>query len=393
MKFKVSLSEFQKVLQKVLPALPRKSTLPILEQLHFSVEDTNLKIIATDQEITIMANINIETEEKGSILVPGRKLNEFSKAAGLNGDIHFSSDDENYDIVLTTNNGKYKIKGMDPDEYLSIPELFESEKPDLEMVMNQSDVEQSPKAFLPKEEIMKLANKTYFAVSKDEYRPAMNGVLLQFRKDTINAVSTDSFRLVRTSSQSDKAVYPDNIDLILPVRAVEILRKVEEDIILSVIEKQSKITHVRMDIGETVIITRIIDEKFPPYETVIPQNNEIFVIVDIKDIMASMKRVTLFTNSKAPQVKMKLATNEMTLLAQNDEIGEDAVETFACEFDGEPYEIGFNSVYLEEMLQNSSLSDDDSRIKMTFSEPNRPVLLFPIEKENELLMLIMPVRV
>ncbi len=392
MKFSVSLSEFQSALQKALPAMPPKSTLPILEHLNFNLAGDVLNVIATDQDITIMSTISVESGSDGSVLVPGRRLNEIAKALGHSGNIEFSTSEDTFEITLTTANGVYSMKGLNPEEYLDLPELFDSEKPNI----TESGIVQPSggnSAFFHKSDLIRLANKTAFAVSNDEFRPAMTGVLFQFRGAYVNAVATDSYRLSRAVVRDEKAQFPEELDIILPSRSVELLKKVDSDAVMSVIETQDKITHVRFDMGNTIFITKVIDEKFPPYESVIPDNNNLVVIVDKTKLGSALKRVAIFTSVISKQIRVSISENELVMKGEDEEGGTQANETVPCDYNGIPLEIGFNYHYLEDALQNiDSNSLDENKVYLTFSEPTKPVLVKPDFEGSELLMLIMPVR-
>jgi DNA polymerase III subunit beta len=400
MKFTTALSEFQSILQKTLPAIPKKSTLPVLEHLHFSLSGSKLRIIATDQDITIMSTLNVNGEEDGSVLIPGKRINEIIKAMSHSGEIEISTKEDSFDITIKTANGKYGMKGLNPDEYLDLPELFDSEKPHFDKpedlnpadgMIDVGDDNKIPAAYFKKADIAKIASKTVFAVSTDEFRPAMNGVLFQFRGTYINTVATDSFRLVKATLNSDKALFPSDIDLIIPARAVDILKKIDNDLVMSFIETNNKITHTRFDVGDTVFISKLIDEKFPPYESVIPQDNSINVKISKKELLSAIKRVAIFTSEISLQVRIVLENDQLKVTGEDEETGANADEVLTCDYQGEQFMIGFNHKYLEEALQNVESNDDDNIILM-LSEPTRPALLKPGTEEDDLLMLIMPVR-
>lgn len=392
MKFTVELGLFQKILQKVMPAIPRKSTIPVLEHLQMSLVDSKMKIIATDQDIIIMSTFDVEDAEDGAILIPARKLHEIIRNYKPEGKLFFVADMDNFEIELKVQQGRFKLKGMDADEYLSLPELFDSEKPELPSGEPQeSDV--SPKALFKPQVMNWLCNKTYFAVSSDEFRPAMNGVLFQFRESFVNAVATDSYKLVRATSRSDKPDYPKDLDLIIPSRSVDILRKSDEDVLMSALEKNGKITHLRFDIGDIVFITKIIDEKFPPYENVIPTNNDIFVKVDQSKLIEALKRVAIVTSIVSLQVKLFLTENLITISGENEEIGDQGNEKIECEFNGPDFSIGFNIKYFQEIIQNIYEDTEGKSIVISFSQPTRPALAKPDSDDDNLLMLIMPVRI
>ena len=390
MKFSVVLADFAKVLNKVLPAVPRKSTLPVLEHLHFNLIGNDLQIVATDQDIIIKAGVIVDGISDGSVLVPARRLNEIVKALDNIGKIEFNASLDNFDITLKTDVGNYDMKGLDPDEYLHLPELFESAKPDLD---NMTADPEANIAFFKREDIQRLTNQTSFAVSQDEFRPAMTGVLFQFRKEYVHAVATDSFRLVRITAFSDQYEFPDEFDVIIPARAVELLRKVEADVLMSSLQNYGKITHLRFDIDDTVFITRIIDERFPPYETVIPLNNDLTMIASRKEFLAAIKRVSIFTSNISHQVRVTINNDHFVIGGEDEESGSKGIETLSCDFNGEMMTLCFNVKYLDEAIQHlEQATEGPDNIYMFISEPTKPVLVNTEMDSRKTLMLLMPVR-
>ncbi len=396
MKFKVSLTELNKALEKTSPALPKKSTLPILEHFNFRLKGDELRIIATDQDLTIMTFLKVDNIEDGQILVPGKRISDIVKALADTGDVEIATT-EKLDIKIKTSAGKYSMKGIAPEEYLVLPELFESAKPDIENIKNISVVDQTknPTALFKQDEMIRLAEKTAYAVGTDEYRPAMTGVLLQFGGDFVNSVATDSYRLVRTISKPSFGVYPNDLDIIIPARTVEQLKKVDDDVAVSFIKTETNITHIRFDIGEMVIISRLIDEKFPPYESVLPKNNELIAIVPKHQLLQAIRRTAIFTNKISNLIKLQFENNLLTLIGEDEDTASEASEQVNCEYSGEAIKIGFNYKFLAEAVANVNDSDgnEDTMVKITFSEPTRPALITPSPDSEDLLMLLMPLRI
>ncbi len=391
MKFTVSLAEFSKVLNKVLPAIPRKSTLPVLEHLHFTLQDGQLDIVATDQDIIIKVGITVMGIDNGAVLVPARRLSEIVKALDSIGSIDFENDPYNFDIKISTSVGTYDMKGLDPDEYLHLPELFDSEKPNLDNLEINPD--KNIAVFKP-HEISRLTNTTAFAVSTDEFRAAMTGVLFQFRGSFINAVATDSFRLVRVKLESEEVIYPEEFDVIIPARAIDYLKKVDSDVIMSSIDSYGKITHLRFDIQDLVFITRIIDERYPPYETVVPQYNDKILKVSRKEFTSSVKRISIFTNQISNQIRIEVFANELVISAEDEDSGAKAIERLNCDFNSEEIILGFNYKYLEDALTHLEPNPDDGDyIYFHIGEAVKPILLYTAPEEKDVLMLLMPVRV
>jgi DNA polymerase-3 subunit beta len=367
MKFSVSLGDFQKAILRVLPAIPPKSTLPVLEHIHCTLINNSLSMIASDQEMTISTSLECHAESEGSVLIPARKLNELIKSLGSEGTVEIDIS-PNLDLTFTTSAGKFTMKGMDSNDYPMQPVFPEGES-----------------ALFTSTDIMKIANKAMFAVSDDEYRPAMTGVLFQFRGNRVLGVATDSYRLARVTINASNL--PEDLDVIIPSRAMEILRKVDSDVLMSVTR-----THARFSLNNTTIITRIIDERFPPYENVIPADNDKTAIVNQRELVNVIRRVALFTSSSSRQIKISLEPNILHIHGEDDESGSIADESIACEFYGaEHFEIGFNHKYLEEALQQLAI-DGNTMIRFSFSSANRATLIEPEPGNNELLILVMPVR-
>ena len=386
MRFKASLADFQSALQKVLPALPRKSTLPVLEHLYFSLQDDILQIVAIDQDITIQTKLKVEPEVGGAILIPGRRLIEIIKAIGSVGLLELHSDDDNFEVTIETQNpvGSYTLKGLEHTEYLRIPELIESAKPKVDE--NGKLIKEANKiaiAFEPVE-IQHLASNTVYAVSTDEFRPAMNGVLFQFRGTFLNAVATDSFRLVKTYISKAQSEFPEDLDLIIPARTVDVLKRVDNYMIMSFIEARGKKTHVRIDMGDTVFISRLINETFPPYETVIP--------TDFAFKLEFSHRVSIMTSTVSHQIRVHIENDTFSLTGQDESNGAHGIETINCEYNGENFELAFNSRFLKDALENMGNIGDDGKVIVKFTEQNRPVIIVPKNDKDDLLVLIMPVR-
>lgn len=393
MKFSADVQELKKVVSRVMPAIPPKSTLPVLEHIYVKLEGDNLTLISTDQDITIMSSVQVTGEEDGKVLLPARKLNEFLKVPGLAGEVKFDIDMELFNVGITTSTGSYKMKGMDEDEYLKLPELVETKKPEWNGESFDGDYTDGHKpAFIDRQSIITLCQKTSFAVSGDEFRPSMTGVFFQFNEDQLNVVATDSYRLVRATYTPKNPNLPAELSVIIPPKSIDLLKSVDDDVIISFLVSKEKVTHIRIDFGTTVVVSKIITEKFPPYESVIPSGNTLVSIFDRDEILTAIKRVSYFSNSISKQVRVKFEENLTTIVGNDEEIGTSGTEKINCQYSGEPIEIGFNFKYLEDAINNIDKTDENL-VYVTFSDPLKPILVLPDENGKELLNLIMPVKI
>ncbi|RPI66949.1 MAG: DNA polymerase III subunit beta [Ignavibacteriae bacterium] len=372
MQFTVALADLQKSLQKVLPAIPAKSTIPVLEHIHATLSGSELIFTATDQEITISQKVPVAGEADGSVLVPAHQFYNLVKELGSAGTVQVTVGDNEH-IKIRTPNGTYEMKGLDADEFPSIPPFQESKT-----------------ASLRKEDMMKMANKTVFAVSTEEYRPSMTGVFFQFDESMATAVATDGFRLSRVNiTAQEGSPFPKDLEAIIPARAVDLLRKLDADVEMAVSR-----THARFSVGSLTITTRIIDEKYPPYQNVIPSDNDKTLIINQREVTTAIKRVSLFANTNTRHVRFKMTATQMSVHSEDEESGGQGTETIPCEFSGDEFEVGFNYRFLEEAIKNITTDDDpDLNVRMTFSTPIRAVLITPGADSESLLMLVMPVKI
>lgn len=229
-------------------------------------------------------------------------------------------------------------------------------------------------------------NKTIFAVSNDELRPAMSGVLVQLAEESVTFVATDAHKLVRyrrTDIGTDKPT-----SLILPKKALTLLKSSlpSDDSSVSI---EYNNTNAFFRFGNIHLICRLIDERYPDYEAVIPQVNPNKLTVDRLLFLNTLRRVVIFANKTTHQVRLKISGSELHISAEDLDFSNEAHERLSCQFEGQDMEIGFNAKFLVEMLNNL----DSAEVVIEMSTPNRAGLLIPaIKADNEdILMLVMPV--
>ncbi len=368
MKFSSSSVELQKVLGSIGGVIPTRSTLPILENFLFEVSDNRLHITATDLDTSMSVALQVKNGENGTLAVPAKRLLETVRSLP-NTDINFSSQGENNKVLMKTNNGEYRLTGESSENYPAVPKF----KPEAEMKIG-SDI------------LSRLITKTSFAVSSDELRPAMMGVLIQIKKNEIRAVATDGHRLVRLINSSFESTMGDR-EVVIPAKALNLVLK-------SADEAESGVSfndnHAMFSMGSTRLISRMIEEKFPNYESVIPLENDKEMLVDKNQLLASVRRTALYASSATHQVRFSLRKGSVAISAEDIDFGSEARETLPCDYSAEPMEIGFNSSYMIDMLSHI----DTDQVQLMFSSPTRASILKPASQRDgeNLLMLVMPVR-
>jgi len=373
MEFKVNSKELEKLLSKIIPAVPTRTPMPILENFLFEVKDGQLTIYATDLEISLKSSLNIVAEENIKVVVPARLLNDVVRSL-KDTTIHFKLM-ANKKINIVTDMGKYTISYLDADEFPEIPSV-EADK-------NAKDINE---VLINGEELRQAFEKCAFAMSKEEMRPAMMGTLFEFRDDGLRLVTTDGHRLVNMLNKNIKAAF--NQQYVVPERAVSVLLKIlnEKDVKIHLTK-----TYVSFKLNDIELITRLISQKYPDYASVIPLENEFFMKVNTKDIHESIKRMMLFSTSSTRRVKFSITTDALEISAEDLDIGASGEEKVICEYKGDALEIGFNSAYVNDVLTHLSSEEE---IIFKLHSPTKAVVIEPVQKKEnlDLMMLLMPVR-
>ena len=368
MRFIVSTSTLLKQLQAVNGASSSSTVLPILENFLFEIKDGSLTISATDLQTSMTTSLPVESKEDGKVAVPSKILLETLKTLP-DQPVAFSVDAQTFAIEISAGDGKYKLSGENGEDFPKIP-----------------TVENASSVSMPASVLAEAINKTIFAVSNDDLRPAMTGVFCQLSPQNITFVATDAHKLVRyrrNDTKSDAAA-----SFILPKKALTLLKASlgSDD---SAVSLEYNSTSAFFRFGNINLICRLIDERYPDYEDVIPQSNPNKLTLDRSQFLNSLRRVVIFANKTTHQVRLKINGSELNISSEDVDFSNEAHERLGCQYEGEDMEIGFNAKFLIEMLGN--LEGDEVTLEM--STPNRAGLLIPqTNNDNEnVLMLVMPV--
>ncbi|GGG99017.1 DNA polymerase III subunit beta [Parapedobacter pyrenivorans] len=339
-----------------------------MENFLFEIKDNVLTISATDLQTSMVTSLPIEAKEEGRVAMPSKILIETLKTLP-DQPVAFSVDTATLAIEISAGDGKYKLSGENADDFPKIP-----------VVDNASSVT------IPASVLAEAINKTIFAVSNDELRPAMSGVLVQLSEQSATFVATDAHKLVRYRRNDISSQKPTS--LILPKKALSLLKSSlpMEDTAVSV---EYNSTNAFFKFGSIHLICRLIDERYPDYEAVIPQVNPNKLTLGRHVFLNSLRRVVIFANKTTHQVRLKISGSELHISAEDLDFSNEAHERLSCQFEGDDMEIGFNAKFLVEMLTNL----DSEEVVIEMSTPNRAGLLLPaVSEENEdILMLVMPV--
>lgn len=371
MKFSASSTQLLKHLQIAGGAISSNPVLPILEDYLIEIGKNQITITASDLETSIITTMEANTEGKGLAAVPAKILMDTLKALPEQ-PVTVEIDPETYGVRITSSYGTYKMVGANGEDF---PDLPSEEAEDLDSVS------------LSSEDLADAIGKTLFATSNDELRPNMNGVYFQIDFGKITFVATDAHKLVRYILNGlDSKV---STSFIVPKKALNLMKNaLPEEGPLSLSFNNS---NAFFQFGDTRLICRLIDARFPDYNAVIPKENPNTLTVLRSDLLNSLRRIIIYSNKTTHQVKFNIEPTELVISAQDLDFSNEATERLACQYSGEPMNISFNAKFLIEML--GVLDCEEVRFEM--SNPNRAGILVPAEQDEgkDLLMLLMPVIV
>ncbi|MBF27528.1 MAG: DNA polymerase III subunit beta [Flammeovirgaceae bacterium] len=370
MNFIVSSSYLLKNLNSISGVITSNPVVPILENVLFEIEGGNLLITASDLQTSVMVELQVESKEDGSVAIPAKILIETLKNLPEQ-PVTFSIDDQNYNIEINSDNGRYKLAGENSADFPKVPGVNDGYSSDINSEILNSAI-----------------SNTIFSTSTDELRPAMTGVFFKLSSTGCTFVSTDGHRLVKYIRTDIKGDEVDH-DMILPRKSLNLLKSILPTDKSSDIKLDFNASNAYFSFENIKMVCRLIDERYPDYDNVIPSDNSNTVTITKSELLGSLKRISIYANKTTNQVRFKITGSEILISAEDLDFSNEANERISCEHDGDDIEIGFNAKFLIEMLSNI----ESEKVILKLSEPNRAGLLIPedINDNEDITMLVMPV--
>jgi DNA polymerase-3 subunit beta len=368
MKFIVSSVALLKKLQIVGGVINSSNTIPVLDHFLFELENSSLTITASDLETTMSTTIDVDSESKGKLAIPSKLLLDTLKT--------FPEQPltfvilENNIIEINSNHGKYALAYSDGEQF---PKTIQLDNPSSTKLSN--DV------------LLKAINNTLFAAGNDDLRPVMSGVFFQLSNNNLTFVATDAHKLVKYTRSDFSA--SETAEFIMPKKPLNLLKTILGDKEYEVAVEYNN-SNAKFILPETLIICRLIDGNYPNYEAVIPKENPNVLTIDRIQFLNSVKRVSIFSNKTTHQIRLRAAGAELNISAEDLDFSNKAEERLTCDYQGDDIQIGFNSRFLLEMLNNL----ESSEIRLEMSLPNRAGILKPTSGNADgesITMLVMPV--
>jgi DNA polymerase-3 subunit beta len=369
MKFVVSSTYLSSNLHTIGRVIASKNAIPILDCFLFELENDKLTITATDSEMRVITSIEVkEVEGAGVFAIPSKNILDSLKELPEQ-PVTFEINDESLELVIYYQNGKYNFIAQKGEDYPLPKPLSE----------NAATINISA------ENLLTGIMRTLFASADDELRPVMNGIYFDITEDNIVFVASDGHKLVRFKNLAAKGNSQNAF--ILPKKPANFLKtilpKETDEITISFDENNSY-----FKAGQTTIISRLIEGRYPNYNSVIPTTNPFKVTADRVLLLNAMRRVSVFANPGSSLVKLVIDGSSILISAQDIDYSTSAEEEVPCVYNGDRIAIGFKGSYLIDILSNIPSSE----VVLELADPARPGLVLPAENEadEDLLMLLMP---
>lgn len=369
MKFVVSVTNLLSHLQSISRVISSKNTLAILDNFHIKIEGKELTATASDLETTLTTSLEIESSEGDMSFTVSAKiftdiLKEFPEQP-LTIDIN-----EAMQVTISSDNGEFKIIASAADEYPQVPALNEDEKHQITFTVDALESG---------------LTRSIFATADDELRPVMNGIFFDITDEAVTFAASDAHKLVRIKNTAVKGTSPASF----------ILHKKPGSLLKNILSKEKGNVFVEFDsknacftLSNYKMVCRLIDGRYPNYNSVIPVNNPNKMTVDRLSLMTTLKRVAVCSNQASNLVKISLTDNSAEISAQDIDFSISANESIPCQYQGEDLSIGFKSSFLIEILQNIDSAD----VILEFADSTRAGVILPFDAEEyeDVLMLLMP---
>lgn len=367
MRFSISREKLQEGLSAVSASIPAKTTLPVLANILLETTDRGIRLSGTDLDIAVSTEIAADVETAGSITLPARKLTEIVRElppapvkVGAIGEQR---------ATIECGRSRFKLLGLSRDEFPAFPGV----RFDDGWRVRSADLQ-------------KLISHTAFAVSTEESRPILNGVLWELRAEQMRMVATNGHRLAKMELAL-KGTEATSADMIVPPKALEQVRRLfppDEEL-----EIARGDNHLGFRSPFTSVFTRVIEGPYPNYDQVIPRDNDRFAVIDKVALTGALKRMSVVASDQTHRIRLSFNAALLRFSVQTPDLGE-AQDELPVRYEGDPLDIGFNASYLLEILRYMPTDE----VRLTFKAPERAATVEPEGWDDPAtyLCLIMPLR-
>ena len=371
MQFQINRDVLLKSLAIAHNIIERKNTLPILSNVLLEIKNSNLNVIATDLDLLFLDEISdFKIEKEGSTTTSATVLYDILKKLPANTEISFALQNENK-LNISANKSKFNLLCLPVDNFPNLNESFSTDG------LNINGTK-----------FLSLLNKTKISMSNDETRHYLNGIYIHLtesdKKSYLTGVATDSHRLSSSSLEIDPNINIESI--ILPKKTIfQLISLLEQN--ESHIKISNNKSKIKFEMDNGVLISKVIDGRFPDYSKVIPVKNEKILKIKLDDFKNSIDRVTTVSSDRTKGLKMTISKDAIQLSVNNPSSGE-GTENIKAEFDSDELNISFNSKYLSDI---AAQIEHDS-ITINLKDSGSPVLISDFSDKNSF-HVVMPMKI
>ncbi len=371
MEILISKSELSSALSKVQGIVEKKNTVPILSSVLLEVEGSSLFVSATDLEISLRSRYQAETSTEGVLTAPAKKIFEIVRELP-EGDVRISSDEGGW-VRIEMGRSRFKVMSLPKEDFPTIPQMEEGER-----------------LLFPPATLAEMIDKTSFAMSHDQTRHALNGVLWEVspHKDgsaECRMVATDGHRLAYIRRECRGEVTGQR-GAIVPRKAIVELKRLIGESGEGDVEVSFQENRMAFRLGDSVMVTRLVEGQFPDYRQVIPEESVRKAVVGREEFYRAVRRVATLSSDRTAPLRLSFKKDGVTVMAVNPEVGE-ATEDLEAQYDGDEIEIGLNARYV---VDTFSVLDQD-KVSIEMNEALSPGLIRPLGDEDYRCV-IMPMR-
>lgn len=368
MRFTIAREKLQDGLTAVTATVPAKTTLPVLANILVETTERGIRLSGTDLDMAVSTDLTADVESEGAITIPAKKLAEIVRELP-SAPVKVSTSGEQR-VSLECSRSRFKLLGLPRDEFPAFPA-----------------VKFADSWRIRSGELQKLISHTAFAVSTEESRPILNGVLWELKPEHMRMVATNGHRLAKMELPITSDSGTLSGDMIVPPKALEQIRRLfpaEEDL-----EIARGDNHLGFRSPVTSVYTRLIEGPYPNYEQVIPSDNDKIALADRNALASALKRMSVVASDQTHRIRLSFNAGMLKFSVQTPDLGE-AQDELPINFEGDPFDIGFNASYLLEILRYMPTDE----IRMAFKAPERAAIIEPASWDDpaKYMCLIMPLR-
>lgn len=371
MKIQVQQPDLVRALSAVANVVSSKTTLPILSTILFDATKDGLTLAATDLDVSVVTRIpEVQIDKPGKAAIPASKFVAFARTLGADPVVIKTSDEK---VEVSSGRARLEEPCMAPEDFPSLPSLGEAAALEI-----------------PSDVLAAMIKTTIYAISRDETRPALQGVYWVMEPQSLTMVATDGHRLSRVRRKLDLAI-PEPRNLIASSAGLNQVLRLAEDV--QIVKVHLAEHQLSFELGDTVVHTRLVEGMFPKYEQVIPTANDRLVNCDRQTLADRIRRVKISADRVTNQVRFELEPGVLNLSASGTE-GSRAEDQLQVEYDGDPLVIGFNHNYVEDVLKHL----DAENVQIALDRPDAAAIIVPgdadVDKPSDAddLCLLMPLR-